>query len=88
MGFPVPFAGWVAGPWSGVAREVLLDRRARERGVTDPHGVEQLLDDHVNGRRHAGDAIWALMNLELWYRTFIDGEGVQTLAVPPRSAAA
>jgi hypothetical protein len=22
------------------------------------------------------------MNLELWYRTFIDGEGIQTLAEP------
>jgi hypothetical protein len=23
------------------------------------------------------------MNLELWYRTFIDREGVQTLSAPP-----
>jgi hypothetical protein len=26
-----------------------------------------------------GDAIWGLLNLELWYRTFIDGNGIQTL---------
>jgi hypothetical protein len=27
-----------------------------------------------------GDAIWSLLNLELWYRTFIDGDGVQVLS--------
>ena len=32
MGFPVPFAGWTRGGWNGVARDVLLDRRSRERG--------------------------------------------------------
>jgi asparagine synthase (glutamine-hydrolysing) len=82
MGFPVPFAGWAAGAWNGVARDVLLDRRARERGITNPAAVERLLDDHRAGRRRGGDAIWALLNLELWYRTFIDREGVQTLPVP------
>ena len=34
-----------------------------------------------------GDAIWALLNLELWYRTFIDGDGVQTLPEPERASA-
>jgi asparagine synthase (glutamine-hydrolysing) len=83
MGFPVPFAGWTAGRWHAVARDVLLDRRTRERGVVDAAGVERLLEDHRAGRQRGGDAIWALMNLELWYRTFIDGEGVQTLSAPP-----
>jgi hypothetical protein len=32
--------------------------------------------------------VWSLVNLELWYRTFIDGEGVQTLPVPLPAAAA
>ena len=26
-----------------------------------------------------GDRIWSLLNLELWHRTFIDQEGIQTL---------
>src|SRR5687768_2525824 len=79
MGFPVPFSGWVRGRWSNVAREVLLDRRTCQRGLINPAAVETLLDEHRTGRRSGGDAIWALMNLELWYRTFIDGDGIQTL---------
>ena len=85
MGFPVPFAGWVRGHWHDVAREVLLDRRTRERGLTRPAAVAALLADHRAGHRRAGDAIWALINLELWYRTFIDGDGVQTLPAPNRA---
>jgi asparagine synthase (glutamine-hydrolysing) len=80
MGFPVPFDRWVAGSWNQVARDVLLDRRSRERGIVNPRAVTLLLDDHRAGRRRGGDAIWALLNLELWHRTFIDGEGVQILA--------
>jgi asparagine synthase (glutamine-hydrolysing) len=84
MGFPVPFAAWVRGRWHSTAREVLLDRRARERGVINPAAVSRLLDEHARGRTAGADAIWALMNLELWYRTFIDGDGIQTLPEPGR----
>jgi asparagine synthase (glutamine-hydrolysing) len=79
MGFPVPFGAWVRGRWNSVARDVLLDRRSRERGVVDPVAVERLLIDHAAGRTDGADRLWSLLNLELWYRTFIDGEGVQTL---------
>ena len=82
MGFPVPFYQWVRGPWNMVARDVLLDRRSRERGVINYLAVERLLDAHRSGLRGGGDAIWALLNLELWFRTFIDGEGIQTLPEP------
>jgi asparagine synthase (glutamine-hydrolysing) len=85
MGFPVPFARWSAAAWNSVVRDVLLDRRTRERGLTNAAEVERLLDDHRAGVRRGGDALWALVNLELWYRTFIDGEGVQTLPTPATS---
>jgi asparagine synthase (glutamine-hydrolysing) len=79
MGFPVPFGLWMRGRGAGLAREVLLDRRARERGITDAAAVTRLIDAHASGTADGADAIWALMNLELWFRTFIDAEGVQTL---------
>ena len=88
MGFPVPFGRWMAGRWHSVAREVLLDRRTRERGILLPAGVERLLTEHRSGRRQAGDTLWALLNLELWHRTFIDGEGIQSLPAPAGRGAA
>jgi asparagine synthase (glutamine-hydrolysing) len=79
MGFPVPFAQWTRDRWQPVVRDVLLDRRTRQRGFINGDAVERLLDAHREGTVNGGDAIWALMNFELWFRTFIDGEGVQTL---------
>jgi asparagine synthase (glutamine-hydrolysing) len=79
MGFPVPFAAWSRGAWAGAIRDVLLDRRSKERGIIAPAAVAALLDDHAAGRTNGGDALWSLLNLELWYRTFIDGDGVQDL---------
>jgi asparagine synthase (glutamine-hydrolysing) len=79
MGFPVPFAAWTRGPWNATVRDVLLDRRSRERGIIDPKAVDRLLRHHAEGRTDGGDRLWSLLNLELWHRTFIDQEGVQTL---------
>jgi asparagine synthase (glutamine-hydrolysing) len=83
MGFPVPFAVWMREGWNDVARDVLLDRRSRERGIIEPAAVDRLLTAHAAGQADGADAIWSLLNLELWYRTHIDGEGVQTLPGKP-----
>jgi asparagine synthase (glutamine-hydrolysing) len=83
MGFPVPFGQWMRGQWQQVARDVLLDRRSCQRGITNPAAIEHLITAHASGQSEGGDALWALLNLELWYRTFIDADGVQTL--PARS---
>jgi asparagine synthase (glutamine-hydrolysing) len=85
MGFPVPFGVWMRGPWNDVARDILLDSRTRQRGIADAGAVERLLNAHRAGAADGTDAIWSLLNLELWYRTFVDGNGVQTL---PAAAAA
>jgi asparagine synthase (glutamine-hydrolysing) len=79
MGFPVPFGIWMRGAWKELAREVLLDVRSRQRGIIDPTAVERLIAAHVDGTMNGADAIWSLLNLELWYRTHIDGEGIQTI---------
>jgi len=82
MGFPVPFGLWLRGTGADLARDVLLDTRARQRGLTDPTAVAALIDGHAAGALDGGDALWSLMNLEIWYRTFIDGDGIQTLPAP------
>src|SRR5262249_46750112 len=86
MGFPVPFGVWTRADWNLVVRDVLLDRRTRQRGIFDPAAVQALLRDHASGATDGGDRLWSLLNLELWYRTFIDKQGVQTLSEPSAAA--
>jgi len=87
MGFPVPFGQWIQDGWGPVVREVLLDRKTRQRGIFEPAAVERLLTPGDPFDQQRADAVWALLNLELWYRTFIDRGGVQTLPTPQTSAA-
>ncbi len=80
MGFPVPLGSWLRGRWRGIVTELVLGERARRRDIFDPAVVRRLVDDHVTGRDEHTDRLWALMNMELWQRRFIDGE--QDVRVP------
>ncbi len=69
MGFPVPLHLWARGRSRDFFADVLLSQRCRERGLFDATEVEKLMAyEGAFGRR-----LWGLLNLELWFRTFIDG---------------
>jgi len=71
QGFGLPVDRWMREELAPMSRDVLLDQTARERGIFDRAAIESLLSQHQRGEPR-GDQIWALMMLELWYRTFID----------------
>jgi asparagine synthase (glutamine-hydrolysing) len=71
QGFGLPVDRWMREDLAPLSRDVLLDQTARERGIFDPPAIQTLLRQHQRGEPR-GDQIWALMILELWYRSFID----------------
>jgi len=71
-GFGLPLRRWMTRDLSGMARDLLLDRTARERGLFEPREVERLLGA-VGVDRDAPDRVWTLLVLELWLREFVDG---------------
>jgi asparagine synthase (glutamine-hydrolysing) len=73
QGFGVPIGTWFRGPLRGFPREILLDRKTLDRGWFRAQAVTQLLDDHEQGTHDNTNKIWALIQLELWLRMFIDG---------------
>jgi asparagine synthase (glutamine-hydrolysing) len=74
MGFPTPWAYWLAGTQLHDLEEMLLEPRTLERGLVERDAVRKLFAEHRAGRRDNGDRIWRLLNLETWLRIFIDGE--------------
>ncbi len=68
MGFPVPMQHWARGRARDFVRDVLLSRRARERGLFDPAALERLIDHEGE----FGRALWGALQLELWHQTMID----------------
>jgi asparagine synthase (glutamine-hydrolysing) len=71
-GFGVPLARWFRGELAPLARELLLDEQARERGWFRPAAVARLLDEHASSRADHGHRLWTLVMLELWQRTYAD----------------
>jgi len=76
MGFPTPWAFWLAGPQLDTLEQMLLEPRTRNRGYFKTGAVRKLFADHRAGRRDHGNRIWRLLNLELWERVCIEGEPI------------
>jgi asparagine synthase (glutamine-hydrolysing) len=43
------------------------------RAHLDGPGVEALIDEHLARRANHNHTLWALINLTLWHRRFIEG---------------
>jgi len=73
MGFGVPLDYWFRdAAWIEILRDLLLSRRALERGYFVGGAVARLIDEHVAGIRDRQHQLWMLLMLEMWHRTFID----------------
>jgi asparagine synthase (glutamine-hydrolysing) len=53
--------------------ELLSEKVVEKRGLFRYSAVKRLIDDNVSGREDNNLRIWALLNLEIWQRTFMDG---------------
>ena len=73
MGFPTPFGLWLRGPLKNWAEEILLSRQAEERGLINVHAASRFLNLHIKGEDWS-IPLWQAVNIELWCRTFLDGE--------------
>lgn len=74
MGFPVPIGKWFRGAYAPVLDEYVLGSRAIDRGIFDADFVRSLVDQHQRGVANHSERLWSLVNLEMWFRRFIDGE--------------
>lgn len=75
MGFGVPISRWFRKELKKYVYEILLDRKALDRGYFRKEGIQRLLDEHVALRYDHSARIWALLILEIWFRVFMDKEG-------------
>ena len=88
-GFTMPIGPWLRGPLKPLAEEILLDEATAARGLFRREGVRGLIDEHATGAADNANAIWSLMQLELWFRTYIDRRpaGPETVGVAAAGAA-
>jgi asparagine synthase (glutamine-hydrolysing) len=56
-------------------------------GIFRQASVNNLLDEHQSGRADHGNRLWLLLNSEIWYRMFIEGNAVGELSANLSEAA-
>lgn len=89
MGFPVPIGRWFRGEHRGIVDEFVLGERSSDRDLFDPGYVRALVAEHGSGQQDHWERLWALVNVEIWHRIFIDGESPADVgAAAPALAAA
>ena len=77
MGFNVPLDHWLRFGLKDLANDLLLSNTSKSRKLFNYNFVEKLLNDHNSGKGSEEYRIWALMNLELWFRMWIDGDSIE-----------
>jgi asparagine synthase (glutamine-hydrolysing) len=75
MGFGVPIERWLRRELRELAWDILLSPRCLGRGYFRREAVERLLDEHTRGRANWHYLLWTLLMLELWHKTYLDGDG-------------
>lgn len=76
QGFAVPIGEWFRKERRDLPVEVLLDPRSLERGLFRAEAIRALVDEHLSGTADNASRIWALLQLELWLRTYVDSAHV------------
>jgi asparagine synthase (glutamine-hydrolysing) len=75
MGFPVPLDHWFGGTFLDFARSVLLDGRAKRRGLLNVKSIAGILDKADLSSNHPmAMKMWMLINLELFFQRYFDAE--------------
>jgi len=72
MGFPTPWSGWLVGEQLQDLEDLLLEPRSMRRNLFQPEAIRKLFAEHRTRTRDNSNRIWRLLNLELWFRVFID----------------
>ena len=74
MGFPTPWAYWLAGPQFEQIETLLTEPRSAARGLFRPDMLSRIFAEHRSGHRDHGNRIWRLLNLEWWQRVCLEGD--------------
>ena len=74
-GFGAPVRSWLVGDLKPMVDELLSPEAVTRRGLFEPREVQRLIAANHAGTEDNALRLWALLTLELWQQTYIDGGG-------------
>lgn len=80
QGFMFPMAEWFQNSLATAIREIFSTSVLVENGILRERAMNQLLNEHISGLRDHHNRIWMILNLEVWYRIFIENNNPEDLS--------
>ena len=84
--FRAGLSAWTSANRDDLLDDVLLDSRARERGLFDPAAVSGLVAAAGSDGTKADQRLFCMFLLEMWSRFYVDADGAGR-RVPAQSAS-
>ena len=73
IGFDTPEDLWFKQPWwINLVTEMLESKSFKERTLVNPLIAKSMHSDHISGKINISKEIWKWVNLEMWFREYID----------------
>jgi asparagine synthase (glutamine-hydrolysing) len=79
VGFDSPIGQWFKGELRPFLHSFLSREQIQRSGLLDGEKVQEVISDHLLGRRDYSLQLWSLIALEAWYRMYIE-DGVTNAA--------
>jgi asparagine synthase (glutamine-hydrolysing) len=79
QGFSFPLAYWMKSELGDFLETLFLKSRLAEEGYFQRDYMMELLSQHRSGQMDHNYRLWILLNLELWWRIYIDGVPLASL---------
>lgn len=73
-GFAAPVDYWLANELKEMVDDLLSESQLRKRAIFRPQVVHRYLKEHHDARHDWAMQIWQFLTLEIWMRTFLDGD--------------
>lgn len=71
-GFTAPVNRWFRNEMRFLIEETLRSPKMKNRGIFDSNAVDEVLKTHMANKKDLSEQLWMLLNVELWFREFID----------------
>ncbi len=72
VGFYIPIGDWFRKDLKDFVYDHLLSSKFSQRGIFNGEEVKRIVDLHCGSKVNYEKEIWMLLNLEIWFRRFID----------------
>jgi asparagine synthase (glutamine-hydrolysing) len=79
QGLSFPIAQWLRTSLRGFMLALLAESRLVEAGIFQRAAVDRLVTEHLSGRVDHNYRLWMLINLEIWYRLYLEGQTLDEL---------